>query len=48
MKPLVWDFGQLDDSTEELYAKEIVNNPVSRRLMSTVMFYESDFSCVNA
>ncbi|XP_066918681.1 E3 ubiquitin-protein ligase rnf213-alpha-like [Clytia hemisphaerica] len=26
MKPLVWDFGQLDDVTEELYTREIVNS----------------------
>ena len=28
MKPLVWDFGQLDDVTEELYTREIVNSAV--------------------
>ena len=30
MKPLVWDFGQLDDATEALYTREIVENAVSK------------------
>lgn len=29
MKPLIWDFGQLNSETEELYARQIVNRYVS-------------------
>ena len=28
MKPLVWDFGQLNAQTEELYAREIIGRYV--------------------
>jgi len=29
MKPLIWDFGQLNSQTEELYAQQIITRYVS-------------------
>ena len=36
MKPLIWDFGQLNSETEELYARQIVNRYVS--ILATLLY----------
>ena len=44
MKPLIWDFGQLNSETEELYARQIVNRYVSilATLLYICLLYTSD------
>jgi len=38
MKPLIWDFGQLNSQTEELYVQQIITRYVSSNLYFKHLF----------